>query len=391
MTDSASSATPDGSEWHWLWQAYVIGMLVVAMIAVALLQHRFGGNVPVSVAALTALLAVVVLPGRWIIRRNENMWYTAAFIGVVVVLWTVAMAASPVAITAVPALYPLFFAAVPLVPALVVTTAVNLVPLLLVLIGGLRSPNLSITVAITLIAVVSAPIIGTVIMTSMKQRRTLAAAVAELAASRAEAARLSRLAGVAAERERLSREIHDTLAQGFTSIVTLSQAVQAELDADRAAADRHIGLIESTARENLAEARQMVASLTPAALGDDTLPAAIRRQCARLTAEIGMPVAVHIDEGLASAGMGADVVLLRAAQEALSNIRRHSHADAVTVALTRDAQALRLTVSDNGIGLDERHCDGFGLRGMRSRVAQVGGTVTVSSDHGVRVEVTVPL
>ena len=148
-----------------------------------------------------------------------------------------------------------------------VTTVVNFVPLaMLLLSNGLRSPNLSMAVAVTLVGVVAAPVIGTVIITSMRQRRQLAELVAELAATRAESARLSREAGAAAERERLAREIHDTLAQGFTSIVTLAQAVEPELESDIAEAKRHIELIRETARENLAEARAMVAELTPSPL-----------------------------------------------------------------------------------------------------------------------------
>ena len=145
-----------------------------------------------------------------------------------------------------------------------------------------------VAVADTLVGVVAAPVIGTVIVTSVRQRERLAALVAELAATRAESARLSREAGAAAERERLAREIHDTLAQGFTSIVALAQAIEPELESDTAAAKRHVELIRSTARENLAEARAMVAELTPTALHDGSLPAAIERQCDRLSAENGI-------------------------------------------------------------------------------------------------------
>lgn len=379
-----------GSEWHWLWKAYVAGLLVVAMVAVVLLQGRFGGHVVLAVAALAAILVIIAAVGDQIIRSDETTWRTVLFIVVVVVLWVLAMWASPVAVAAIPALYPLFFATLPLAAALAVTTVVNLVPLSLTLVGDIRSPNLPLAIAITAIGVVSAPVIGTVIMTSMKQRRMLADVVSELAASRAESARLSRLAGAAAERERLSREIHDTLAQGFTSIVALAQAVQVELETDRAAAVDHVELIESTARENLAEARIMVADLTPAALGDDSLPAAIRRQCRRLTAETGIPVTVHVDEQLPALGMATDVVLLRAAQEALANIRQHAHASAVEVTLRAEADSVRLTLSDNGIGLPHDHQDGFGLQGIRARVGQAGGTVDVSSHAGVRIDIEVP-
>lgn len=382
--------TARGSEWHWLWKGYVAGLIVVAMIAVVLLQGRFGGHVVLAVAALAAILAIVAAVGNHVIRSDETSWSTVAFILAVVALWVLAMWASPVAVTAIPALYPLFFATLPLTAALAVTTVVNLVPLSLTLLGDIRSPNLPLAIAITAIGVVSAPVIGTVIITSMKQRRMLADVVSELAATRAETARLSRLAGAAAERERLSREIHDTLAQGFTSIVALAQAVQVELVTDRAAALNHVELIESTARENLAEARVMVADLTPAALGADSLPAAIRRQCGRLTAETGIPVTVHVDERLPALGMGTDVVLLRATQEALANIRQHAHASAVTVELRAEPASVRLTLSDNGIGLADDHQDGFGLQGIRARVGEAGGTVEVSSPPGVRIDIEVP-
>ncbi|BBX31153.1 signal transduction histidine kinase [Mycolicibacterium mageritense DSM 44476 = CIP 104973] len=390
MTDVPAAAT--GSEWHWLWETYVVGLLVAAMIAVALLEPRFGGQVLGAVAALAAIVVCVGVFGRRLILAEEKNWHSAVFVGAVVALWVGALIASPVAVAAVPALYPLFFASLPLPCALVVTTVVNLVPLALTLIDDIHSPDIPMAIAITLIGVVAAPVIGTVIVTSHAQRRTLAGVVAELAASRAESAQLSRKAGAAAERERLSREIHDTLAQGFTSIVALAQAVEAELDTDRAAATAHVKLIQTTARENLADAREMVAGLNPAALKEDSLPAAIARQCRRFTAETGTPVITDIDEALPSLGMAGDVVLLRAAQEALANIRKHAAATAVEVALRADSDGVRLSLSDNGIGLADDHSDGFGLRGIRTRVSQVGGTVAVSSagTSGVRIDIEVP-
>ncbi|WP_102144875.1 sensor histidine kinase [Mycobacterium hubeiense] len=380
-----------GDEWHWLWKLYVFGILVAAMVGVVLLNDRFPGNAPVAIAALAGIIACVSAFGQKVIRAETVDWRTVTFIGAVVGLWVIALWASPVSIAAIAALYPLFFAALPLSAALVVTTVVNLIPLSLVVIGGgVRSPNLPLAIATTLIGLVAAPVIGTAIMTSMRQRRMLADLVGELAATRAESARLSREAGAAAERERLSREIHDTLAQGFTSIATLAQAVDAELDTDPAAARKHVELIGSTARENLAEARVMVAGLTPAALDEGSLAGAIRRQCERLTAETGIAVTVDADEDLPPLGMAVDVVLLRATQEALANIRKHAQASAVHVELTRIADRVRLTLSDNGVGLPVEHADGFGLRGMRARVAQVGGTMSVSSDDGMRIDIEVP-
>jgi signal transduction histidine kinase len=89
--------------------------------------------------------------------------------------------------------------------------------------------------------------------------------------------------------------------------------------------------------------------------------------------------------------MATDVVLLRAAQEAFANIRKHSQATAVTVALSPAERGVRLTVADNGIGLTDEHTEGFGLRGMRARAAQVGGTMSIASTQGgTTVTVEVP-
>ena len=287
------SDAPRGAEWHWLWKVYVVGVCAAAIVAVVVLDHRFPGNIPVAIAAIAGMMICVVTLGRRVFVLPENSWGAVLFVGLVVALWILALWASPVAVAAVPTIYPIVFATLPLRAALVITTAINLIPVTLVIVReGIRSPNLRIAIAFTLIGVIIAPVIGTVIITSMRQRRQLAALVAELAATRAESARLSREAGTAAERERLAREIHDTLAQGFTSIVMLAQAVEPELETDTAAAKRHVELIGATARENLAEARAMVAELTPSAL-EEPLPAAIQRQCDRLAAETDVTVTVR--------------------------------------------------------------------------------------------------
>ncbi|HET6734912.1 sensor histidine kinase [Mycobacterium sp.] len=376
-------------EWHWLWDAYVLGMCAAAAAGVVMLDDRVPSNVPVALAALFGIVVCVSAFGSRVSRGGEFDWRTLLFLATVIGLWIVAMSASAVAVAAVPAIYPLVFASLPLPTALVVTTVVNFAPLsLALLIYGFRWPHLPLAVAFTLVGLIAAPVIGITIMTSMKQRRKLAELVAELAATRAQSARLSREAGTAAERERLAREIHDTLAQGFTSIVALAQAVEPELETDTAAAKRHVELIRTTARENLAEARAMVAELTPTALHEGSLSAAIQRQCDRLSDETGIAVTMRADDGLPALGMAADVVLLRATQEAFSNIRKHAQADTVTVELSAHDHGVRLAVADNGIGLPDAITQGFGLRGMRARAAQVGGTMSLSPTAGGGTTVT---
>lgn len=378
------------SEWHWLWNAYIVGGCLTGMTAVVLLDDRYPGNVPVAVAALTGVGVWALALVRRVLRVESNDWRSFAFVAVTVALFFVALLAAPTAVAAIPTIYPLIFAPLSLPTALVVTTAVNVAPLIIALsVHGTSWPSLPMGVALTLIGVFVAPVIGITIMTSMKQRERLSTLVAELHASRAESARLSREAGVAAERERLAREIHDTLAQGFTSIVALAQAVEPELESDTASAKRHVELIRTTARENLSEARAMVAELTPTALHSESLPAAIERQCDRLSVESGIAATLRLDGELPPLGMATDVVLLRATQEAFANIRRHSQASTVTVELTRADHGVRLTVADNGIGPADERAEGFGLRGMRARAEQVGGTMSVTPTPGGGTTVTV--
>jgi signal transduction histidine kinase len=379
-------------EWHWLWGAYVFGMCAAAAAGVVMLDDRFPGNVPVALTALAGIVVCVLAFGPRVIRGGESDWRTLLFLATVIGLWVVALSASSIAVAAVPAIYPVVFASLQLPAALVVTTLVNFVPISLALLFyGTRWPDLPLAIAFTLMGVIAAPVIGITIITSMKHRKKLAALVAELAATRAESARLSREAGAATERERLAREIHDTLAQGFTSIVALAQAVEPELESDTDAARRHVELIRSTARENLSEARAMVAELSPTALGDGSLSAALQRLCERLSAESGISATLRVDGELPPLGMATDVVLLRAVQEAFANIRKHSAASAATVALSAVESGVRLSVADNGIGLSDGHTEGFGMRGMRARATQVGGTLTVRPTPGGGTTVTVEI
>lgn len=384
---------PGHATWHWLWDLYAVGICAVAIGAVHLLDDRVPGRSPSGATiALTVMAGWLIVAGRWIPRMGAVGWRPLLYVAVALTLWAAAMVCAPVAVAAIPALFPVVFSTLPLAAGVTASILITLLPLGLELaVSGPGSPHFAVAVAMTFIGLVAGPIIGIMVVSSVRQRMVLARLVAELRDSRAETASLSRQAGVAAERERLAREIHDTLAQGFTSIVALTQAIEAELSTDREAAAHHLALIQATARENLAEARTMVAELTPNALDGATLPAAIRRLCMAFGDETDMTLDCRVADDTPTVGMAGDVVLLRAAQEALSNIRWHSGADTARVALDRTPDAVRLVVSDNGKGLPSRHIDGFGLRGMRSRVSQVGGTMTVLSEGGVRVQIEVPL
>lgn len=226
-----------------------------------------------------------------------------------------------------------------------------------------------------------------------EQSEERAALVERLGAAQAELASTHHAAGVLAERARLAQEIHDTLAQGFTSVVMLAQAASAELARDRLApAAERVDQIEAVARDNLAQARALVAAFGPPELESGTLADALARLATRFEAETRVRVEVDGLDGLGAVGPEQAVVLLRAAQEALANVRKHAGAQAVRLSVQRDGDDLLLEVADDGRGLPVDVVEGVGLRGMRERVDAGGGTLEVGSGPGggTRVSVTLP-
>ncbi|MER6350971.1 sensor histidine kinase [Streptomyces sp. NPDC001634] len=272
--------------------------------------------------------------------------------------------------------------------ALVAVTLINLVPVVgWALLWHPSAKDLFSNSLFAVVTFVFSVVIGSWIIRIIEQSSERAELIAELDASRHEISRLSAAHGALAERERLSREIHDTLAQGFTSLLMLVQAVEAELEDDVPQARRHLALMTETARQNLAEARALVAGGAPADLDGASLPDALRRLAARHDAVVDVTGAVR------ALPAGPEVVALRSCQEALANARKHAGSSAsVAIALAYAADALTLSVRDDGCGFDPAAPGGgYGLTGLRARAAEVGGTTEVRSAPGEGTTVTVRL
>ncbi|MEV6625709.1 sensor histidine kinase [Amycolatopsis sp. NPDC051106] len=376
---------------NWLWEI-LFAVAYVATTVLVLLDETDPVRAVVAVGALTALALTYLLWGRRVVRDDGHLKQRWTLALAVVALVAVAMFANTTSSFILFMVCPLLFSTLEFRPAAVLTTlAIVLSPLSSIAADGLRGPALHILLPMTAILVVFGILSGKFILHLIEESRGRADLIDRLEASQAEVARLSREAGTAAERERLAREIHDTLAQGFTSIVTLAEAIESELDTDPAAARRHVELAARTARENLAEARTMVAALAPTDLASGSLVDAVRRQAGRLADETGVAVEYEVDGALPAIGMAGEVVLLRGAQEALTNVRRHAAASSVSVRLSVVDDFARLSVRDDGTGFDPDSVSGFGLRGMRSRAEQVGGRLSVrSGPRGTELTLEVP-
>ncbi|MFC6088733.1 sensor histidine kinase [Saccharothrix lopnurensis] len=182
-------------------------------------------------------------------------------------------------------------------------------------------------------------------------------------------------AGVLDERQRLAREIHDTLAQGFAGIITQLQVDEGP--------PRHVETALRLARENLAEARRSVHALRPPALVDANLPDALSEVVTGWIDQTGVAATVATTGAARPLHPEVEVTLLRAAQEALSNVAKHAGASRVGLTLSYMEDVVTLDVRDDGAGFDPaRATDGFGLVGMRQRVSRLAGALVVESEPG---------
>lgn len=254
--------------------------------------------------------------------------------------------------------------------------------------GGPRSEIFTLPIYLAFVAIT---LTITLLMTGLDHQREqlmgqLEQANAELRAEQERTAVLTsrlveqaREAGIAEERKRLSREIHDTVAQDLVAIIAQLDALSDEEDPGERR--RRFGVIDSSARDALAEARRAVAALASPRLDEADLPLALDdllgewREGTGLGGELtvtGTPVAT-----------GHDDDLIRVVQEALANVAKHARGRRADIHLAYTPASVTVTVSDDGVGFDpDAVTRGYGLAGIRSRLGLIGGRASIRSAEG---------
>jgi PAS domain S-box-containing protein len=206
-----------------------------------------------------------------------------------------------------------------------------------------------------------------------------------MAAHGAELAEQRRHAVVLEERTRMARDIHDTLAQGFTGvIVQLDTAVEALRDEEPEAAAEHIRQARELARESLTEARRSVHALRPQALERAAFAAALKAIITNAAAGTSLRTDFQLKGEPRELQSAVEENLLRIGQEALTNALKHAGATKFQARLYFDSDAVRLELRDNGKGfvVDFTNGGGIGLIGMKERAQQIGATLVVTSKPG---------
>jgi signal transduction histidine kinase len=196
----------------------------------------------------------------------------------------------------------------------------------------------------------------------------------------------ARRAGVLEERQRLAREIHDTIAQGLTGILTQVEAAEADRSTER------LDRIRSLARDSLGEARRSINALRPAALGGGDLTVAVQQTAEAWSAQNAVPAVVSVTGEPRPLHREVEDALLRVAQEALQNVAKHARASRVGVTLSYLDDVVALDVRDDGRGFTSGATEGFGLVAMRQRVTRLAGSFAVESapGDGTGISATVP-
>src|SRR5438876_2213206 len=208
-----------------------------------------------------------------------------------------------------------------------------------------------------------------------------------------ESAVQSRKAAILEERNRMARDIHDTLAQGFTGvIVQLEAAEDAIACCRRNEANEHLQRAGELARRSLSEARRSVHALRPQALQGGNFWEALQVIIKNTTAGTALHTTFNLRGTMRHLPLAWQENLLQIGQEALTNALKYAHPRNFETRLSCNANELRLELHDDGDGfkVSEQH-DGFGLAGMRERVEQMGGKLTIASSRGKGTKVVVAL
>lgn len=373
-------------------------LLFVALAALVIIRaiYTLPMHTAIAVVLLTLLLLATYAVGGFLARALGSRTHVLAYVWLLLVslewlslVWLVPDAAYLV--------FPLFFLYLHLLPrpwgtiSVLVATVLAIVALAMHTgwrIGGVIGPLVGAAVAV---------VIGlgyrSLALEGAERERLLA----ELIATRDQLVASEHESGVLAERARLAREIHDTVAQGLSSIQMLLHAAERS-DGDRPGIE-HIRLARETAAANLADTRRFIRELAPAALVDQGIGAALRRLDQTQWKSSKLAVDVRVSDTI-NLPMHIQTALLRIAQGAVANVIQHAEASAVVIILERDDVSVRMSVADNGRGFDlaaisaERDAgsrDSFGLTATQERVDQLGGTLTITTEPGNGTTIMVDL
>jgi two-component system, NarL family, sensor histidine kinase LiaS len=215
----------------------------------------------------------------------------------------------------------------------------------------------------------------------------------KLAEEKTELSRTAKSAAIMEERQRLARDLHDVVSQQLFALSMMSSASLRWFDLEPEKARKQLEQISEIAGKAQGEMRALLLHLRPVQLSGESLCEGIVKLIQELKQKTGLAFEASIDE-IENISQAAEEHIFRIVQEALSNILRHADATKVKVLLTEENQTIHLYIGDDGKGFDihEEKMASYGLKTMRERCEQIGGTYTIRSKEkeGTYIEIRIP-
>jgi two-component system sensor histidine kinase UhpB len=194
-----------------------------------------------------------------------------------------------------------------------------------------------------------------------------------------------------AERLRIAQELHDQVGQELTAVLLGLSRLSSQAPPGL---EENVLAVQDVVRDSLEDVRRIAIELRPEALDDLGLPSALAVLADRFAQQLGLEIAEHLPLSLPPLAPEVELVVYRVAQEALTNVARHSASSRAEMTLECDFDRLVLVVRDDGLGLAPGHTPGTGMRGMRERATLIGAELEISNRHsgpGCEVRLEVPL
>lgn len=389
VTKLPKSKNPEvWEQWDWVWHFSAYGLLILNIIFVYNSEPR--------ITNFSFFLVLSALLGLWYIpfvnistlRIWDNPKRGALYLVPGWAIWAGLISLTNQSLMLIGIFLPLVFSRFPILWATGITFFQTLGLYFLYIILYPTEYWLLILMIILGLLIIST-IIGAFISSIIKQSTDRQRLIDDLTRSRANLMRVEREAGRLIERQRLARDIHDTLAQHFTSIIMHLSAAK---HSNPESVQSEVQQAEEAAREGLDEIRRIVWDMQPEQIEKASLIEAVEELAARWSAETSVQVKMNVTGTPHSLTSSAETALLRILQEAMHNINKHAQAKKVNITFSYMEDLFVMDIADDGLGFEPSKIkNGFGMKTMRDRAEELNGTLTIESEQGIGTAIAVSI
>ena len=375
-------------QWDWVWHFSAYGLLILNIIFVYNSDSRIINFSFFLV--LSALLGLWYIPfvnistlRIWEDPRRGTLYLVPGW-----AIWAGLISLTADSLLLMGIFFPLVFSRFPIRWATGITVFQTL-GLYFLYIMVYPTENWFLILVIILSLLIISTIMGAFISAIIKQSIDRLRLIDELTRSRANLMRVEREAGRLNERQRLARDIHDTLAQHFTSIIMHLAAAK---HSNFATVQTQVQQAEESARDGLDEIRRIVWDMQPEQIEKAPFIEAVEQLAARWSAENSVQVKMNVTGTPHPLASSAETTLLRILQEAMHNISKHAQAKKVNITFSYMEDLFVMDIADDGLGFEPSKVgNGFGMKTMRGRAEELSGTLTIESEQGVGTAIAVSI